>query len=170
MVPFNMEGQILIPLNKMRESNPKLYEAHASKYEGRQELMDEIVPKLNCKWNDVLHFSPINPDIVFQCLLKTGHSPNTEAKFFKVPLTKFKEDQTVIFKYTRDDAEMTEEEIEFLDISKFWPLEELNIATLEWYKRCNEKGQRPLLFHRVPHILTLGNIDISDCEIVGWKA
>ncbi len=67
--PEPFEGTSLIPLNLMDKSSP-LYLGHAKKYEGREELMLEIIPKLNCKWNDVVQFSALNPQIIVQELKK----------------------------------------------------------------------------------------------------
>jgi hypothetical protein len=38
--------------------------------------------------------------------------------------------------------------------------------TIEYYKACKAKGERPLLFHGVPHILYKGTIDTTGLEII----
>ena len=58
--PEPFMGTSLIPLNSM-DRNSALYKNHAEKYIGRENLMLEVIPKLNCKWNDVVQFSTLNP-------------------------------------------------------------------------------------------------------------
>ena len=60
-VPADMSGNILYPLNVMEKINPEIYEKAVKKYEGREYLMREVIPWLNCLWNDVLHFSIVHP-------------------------------------------------------------------------------------------------------------
>ena len=38
MVPQNMQGNTLYPLNDLREVNPKIYKEHKKKYKGREHL------------------------------------------------------------------------------------------------------------------------------------
>jgi hypothetical protein len=62
MVPADMQGTVLHPLNSLKQSHPELYVAKASKYQGREHVMDQFLPTLECAWNDVLHFTAINPE------------------------------------------------------------------------------------------------------------
>ena len=48
----------------MMDRESELYKGHARKYEGREHLMEEIIPILNCKWNDVVQFSALNPQVI----------------------------------------------------------------------------------------------------------
>ncbi|MBK8551651.1 MAG: hypothetical protein IPL53_11555 [Ignavibacteria bacterium] len=61
-VPKNLRGNVLYPLNTLKEIHPDLYEQQASKYAGREHITCQIIPILNCLWNDVLHFSAVNPE------------------------------------------------------------------------------------------------------------
>jgi len=63
IIPDPFHGSSLIPLNQMDLSSD-LYKNYASKYIGREGLMNTMIPKLNCKWNDGIHFSCIDPKIV----------------------------------------------------------------------------------------------------------
>jgi hypothetical protein len=62
--PKNMVGDLLIPLNQLRDKHPMTYAEHVTKYKGREKLLEKTIPLLNCLWNDVLHISPIHPQIV----------------------------------------------------------------------------------------------------------
>lgn len=166
--PHNMVGNILYPLNEMKKTLPEVYISEAAKYKGRESLMEEIVPILNCKWNDVLHFSPIEPSIVYQELVNAGLSPDKDEAFFKVPLEYLDEELTVIYKYENEVGELIPDQFIKLMKNSFRNLSELPAGTKAWYKYCFENKRRPLLFHLVPHILTKSSIDISKCETVFW--
>lgn len=43
----------------------ELYRLYKRKYVGREELMKVLIPILNCKWNDVLHFTAISPQLIY---------------------------------------------------------------------------------------------------------
>ena len=168
MIPLDMMGTSLIPLNRLRDVNIEIYENQKTKYTGREFLMDEIVPKLNCKWNDVLHFTAVEPRIVKESLFASGAKKLPNASFYKIPLTLFNLERTVLYKYTRNDGKFMEDEYEHLNKDNFPVSDSMSGDTLEYYRSCYEQGKKPLLFHRVPHILTMDDIDISRCEILDW--
>ncbi len=60
-VPKNLQGNILYPLNTLKEKHPEIYEQQVSKYVGREHMTQQRIPILDCLWNDVLHFSAVNP-------------------------------------------------------------------------------------------------------------
>ena len=166
--PDHMMGTVLFPLNDMQTTLPEIYKLEKAKYTDRESLMEEIIPFLNCKWNDVLHLSPIDPKIVYQELINAGFSPPKDVLFFKIPLNLINEALTVMYKYENEDRKIVPDQ--FLKFSKeiFENLSELPIGTKNWYKKCAESKKRPLLFHMVPHVLTKSSIDISSCEVFSW--
>ena len=151
---LNMVGSILHPLNELKDALPETYANEAAKYKGREFLMEEIIPILNCKWNDVIHLSPIEPFIVYQELIEAGFSPSKDDLFYKVPLDYLSENLTVIYKYENEDGKFLPDQFVKLVKNSFRNLSELPAGTKEWYKYCSENKKRPLLFHLIPHILT----------------
>ena len=59
VMPDPFIGTSLIPLNQM-DKKGELYKFHSEKYKGRENLMEEVIPLLNCRGNDVVQFSAIN--------------------------------------------------------------------------------------------------------------
>ena len=57
----DMRGDELLPLNRLRDVHPDIYEREAEKYAGREQLRREKVLALDCQWGDVLFFSPVHP-------------------------------------------------------------------------------------------------------------
>jgi len=39
-------------------------------------------------------------------------------------------------------------------------------ATKDYYKEMIGRGKRPLLYHKIPHILYKGTLDITDLPII----
>ena len=50
-----------------RSSN--LYKNNVQKYDEREELLDVRIPLLDCKWNDVVHFSSIDTTLIAKEIL-----------------------------------------------------------------------------------------------------
>ncbi len=104
MVPEDMQGSVLYPLNSLKGINPGLYLSKASKYKGREEVMKNFIPTLECLWNDVLHFSAINPQELKQALVEAGMSPR-EWKFYQLDPNLLDPKQTTIYLYQEKDDE-----------------------------------------------------------------
>jgi len=171
-----MFGNILYPLNTLKEISKETYEFYASKYMGRETLMEQKIPVLNCLWNDVLHCSPIDLRIIYKALIRTGHKVRKN-EFFKIPIGLLKNIKFVKYKFDKEffDREkkayvLTTEDIEPLTIGSYRELNELPNKTIEWYKWCaeNNKGIH-LLFRYIPHILVKGNIPIKEVDVSDWS-
>jgi len=52
-VPKQLEGNILYPLNILKDKCPEVYEKEVSKYVGREHVKENRIPAFNCLWNDV---------------------------------------------------------------------------------------------------------------------
>ncbi len=83
-VPKNLQGNILYPLNVLKDKYPDIYAQHISKYIGREHIMQQRISALNCLWNDVLHFSPVHPKEVKQALIDAGRNPDFTMNCYQV--------------------------------------------------------------------------------------
>ncbi len=173
-----MFGNILYPLNTLREINKDIYEFHTSKYiHHRKTLLELKIPVLNCLWIDVLHCSPIDLRIIYKALIRTGHKVRN-IEFFKIPIELLKNIKFVKYKFEKEffDREekaysvLTAEDIEPLTIGSYRELNELPNKTIEWYKWCAENNKGiPLLFRYIPHIFVKGNIPIKEVDVCDWS-
>lgn len=165
-VPKNMQGSILYPLNVLKTSNPEVYAAEVKKYEGREKILSAKVPPLDCLWNDVLHFTAVAPNELKANLAKADIELPSVA-WFKIPVDRILGEKSIAFTYRRDVSKIPE----FNEYETFDPVR-MNIyrtvppETIEYYKEMKAKGYRPLLFHRVPHILYKGSVDTTGLEVV----
>lgn len=177
MVPNQMVGDKLIPLNSLKTTHPDLYEKYTEKYLNhpeRSKLLQRSIPKLNCLWNDVIHFLPLHPYFVFNALSNLGIKTKENVTFYKIPIELLAHNKNAIYLYSKEkykgpSASIVDEEIEFLNINAYQELKEIPTDTLNYYKTENEKGNKFGLFPFIPHILSLGEVEVKDSEIVAWN-
>lgn len=172
--PEPMLGNQLIPLNHMDKTSD-LYKGHAKKYEGREELPEQTIPILNCKWNDVVQFSALDPRIIVNELKKyqTDLKLN-RTTFFKVPISEIiKNHKAVIF--DRDNSRgkgsfaIMDHEVQVLSQDNYKELQEVPLETIEYWKRVKEEGGKYLFFPYITHVMVEGIIDVSGFEQVQFN-
>ena len=161
-VPHNLTGNILYPLNVLKDKHPDLYAAHARKYQGRQHLMTTKMPILDCLWNDVLHFSPVHPGTIRDALIKTGHRWQSTCWFvINTKTCNFTADNSIFYFPGKTPSWR---HFKPFDTGKIAGMRNLTEETITYYEQCARDNKRPLLFAHIPHILYKGNIqlDIAD--------
>jgi hypothetical protein len=167
MVPDDMHGNTLHPLNSLADLNPDLYLSKKKKYKDREHVMEQFIPTLKCVWNDVLHFSAINPVELKKALIESGMDPK-EMKFYQIDPNLLNPKNTTIYLYqekSNEDAMNSKNFLEY-DPEKLAEHSALSQATKDYYREKNSNSERPLLFVGINHILHKGSIDISDLPII----
>lgn len=72
-VPDDLRGDTLLPLNRLREAHPDLYERYIAKYRGRADGGPlRPIPPLGCANGHVLMFSPVHPADIRAALAEIG--------------------------------------------------------------------------------------------------
>ncbi|SDH95101.1 hypothetical protein SAMN04487975_11051 [Planococcus glaciei] len=178
MVPKKMMGNRLIPLNQLKSINEELYEEYKQKYfnhPDRPKLLERSVPKLDCLWNDVLHFLPLHPYHIYQGLQSLGIPVKSDVLFFQIPVEQLKENPNALYHYPKESyggpaAPIQFENIELIDIRKYKMLETLPEAALAYYKEENEQGRGFGMFAYIPHLLSLGEVDVAKVDIINWSS
>jgi hypothetical protein len=162
-----MEGDTLHPLNQLKEIFPELYNKQVSKYKGREIVMEQFIPTLGCYWNDVLHLSAIHPKDVKKALVEAGLEYDITIRCYQLDSNVLEKENTTIYFSGDIPSErmkaknFTEYKVDELDKYSFLPQE-----TVDYYREEIKENRRPLLFHKAPHILYKGSIDIKHCSIV----
>ena len=173
MKPDPFEGTSLVPLNQM-DVDSELYKRNIQKYKGREDLMSGVIPKLKCKWNDVVQFSALDPQIIIESLRKIrGDFEMVRKDYFKVHLGQILgRYEAVVFDRTLKQKkglfQINDEEVEHLDRS----YAEKSIVpreTTRYWESVKENGGVYLMFPYVPHILVKGTIDITEFEVCSIK-
>jgi len=165
MKPLDLNGDSLIPLNQIRKFDQALYEKKVKKYKGRENLLNLIIPKLNCKWNDVLFFSPVHPQIIKE-LREELHlkwnlfnwyelNPNDIPAFEKKSVIYDSEEKQ------KGDFSINEKEIIPFTLDKLKKYRKIPNSTRQHYKNMKAQDEPIFTFYQIPHILFKGVIPIS---------
>lgn len=170
-LPGNMKGDVLYPLNALREIEPSVYDEHVAKYQGREALLTHVIPPLGALWNDVLHLSPVHPAQVRDGLVAAGFPWWLEGiDCLEIDAGRIGLDRSnSCLRHSRvpsdprpadgDPYELYSPEAISLHI-------EMPREVLEYYKACFEAGQRPLLFQGITHVLFKGTIRIKNAVVI----
>ena len=168
MVPRNMKGDKLFPLNELKNKYPKIYDEARKKYIGREKVMKQKVHYLNCLWNDCIHFTAVHPRKIIHALKKTGSPIKRKVKWFKINPSLLNPEKTIIYLYKPLPSNQRETKKNFTGynpklLNKY---NKITQKTIDYYKKCYKEKRRPLLFVLIPHILHKGSINITKCEII----
>lgn len=164
-VPQQIIGHRLMPLNQMQAVNPELCGQYLQKYKSRQEILQKRVPLLDCLWNDVVHFLPLQPEKVFGLQVELGLTPDMPAyKFFKIDLAQLDPNKTVVYFKTALGEQNTE--VKWLRDVDLSTIQEVPEATKNYYQSLIGTGERPFNYQFIPHVLYKGSLDISKARII----
>ncbi len=172
----NMVGDKLIPLNKLKDIYPEAYNEHVKKYDGREKLLKKRVPILDCLWNDVLHFSPINPQLILDVYNREDLVPESRKgevfEVYKIPIQRLPEELTICFQSFNYDFDKFDPVL-----NKFWEFkldeykELLKVPEKQievWHN--DKKAERVLFwFSHIMHILSKTEVDVTNCEVIQCK-
>lgn len=171
--PDPFVGTSLVPLIQM-DKNSDLFKNHARKYIGRESLMDEVIPSLNCKWNDVVQFSALDPQVIVDELKKI--QPDlilVRPSYFKINIDDIIEKyEAVIFQSrggkNKGDFGIADDEITLLTQS-YRELREVPEQTIQYWIKAKKNNDKLLWFPFIQHILIKGVIETSRFEICQLK-
>lgn len=174
MMPENMQEDGLYPLNVLKSIYPDLYAIHIKKYNDhptRSTLLSRTIPKLNCKWNDVVQCSPIHPHYIYLALTERYAQVKPDKKFFQIPVNTLPAVPIAVYTSNPErspNEAITDDEVSMFDRSFYQELDALPERTLRWYDCLAEQGRIGAFFVGVPHIMVYGTIDVSDVTIIEW--
>lgn len=168
MVPNDMRGHVLFPLNDLKKRFPDLYAEEAKKYEGRARIMDQRVFPLNCLWNDVLHLTAVEPAELVRALVTSGRKAEEPLSFFKIHIARLDPSLLTVFLFTQTERGSTPGPDEFTPYDPNYHTEYATIPeiTKDYFRQMYVEGKKPLRFKNVPHILYKGPIDVTGTEIL----
>lgn len=172
--PMPFVGTSLIPLNSM-DKDSDLYKGHARKYIGREDLMDGTIPMLNCKWNDVVQFSALDPQIIVNELAKYQEDLKLlRTNYFKIHIKDIiSKHEAIVFdrrtSVKKGDFTIYEDEVQGLSEDSYQELSEVPKQTIAYWKRVKSHGGKFLWFPFITHIMVKGIIDTKDFELCELK-
>lgn len=177
MKPNDMKGNELIPLNQLKGNYPELYDQYIVKYSNhpkRSKLLTREIELLDCLWNDVVFLMPVHPAKIFKALSDLDIKVKRELEFYEIPVTKLKDNQNAVYYYSKEyekgpDKELDSRDIDILNVEEFKMLEEVPRDSIEYWERESKTGSPYGMFPYIPHILSKGNLDVSDCRVIKWN-
>jgi len=154
-----------MPLSQIKRYHKIIYEKAAKKYEGREDLLKRIIPKLNCYWNDVLFFSPIHPqklknlfnevELKWKLFDWYEFNPNDISDFTK---------SAVIYnsiEKQKGDFSISESEIIPFSLNELKNYQEIPETAKRYYNSMKALGERIFIFNMIPQILYKGVIPLA---------
>jgi hypothetical protein len=165
--PFR--GSAILPLSHLKTAHPDLHQREAAKYRGRETLMAEMVHPLGCAWNDVVHLSPISPKLIFDALAALGYLAPHRREWWTIPIEIIRGKPSAWFRsrayYPGETYEFAPTDYEVFDWSTYEELSVIPAQTLKYYRWCIARGDRPLLFNGIPHVLVKNAIDTAELGV-----
>lgn len=168
-VPKAMSGAILYPLNQLKSIYPDSFAVAVAKYSGREHIMEQPIPTLNCLWNDAIHLTAIPPASYSNALAQAGlsHEP---VSYYQIDPKLLNAELMTVYIYTNlalgKDALKNEQDFKPFDLKNLQKYSVIPESTLQYYKDVSAKNERPLLNHGVTHIFYKGTISVEGIPIV----
>lgn len=170
-IPADMRGSILYPLNVLKNKHPEVYNEELRKYKGREHVLNQRIPTLNCYWNDVIFLTAVHPQKLYDLRRKIGFSQiSSPIAFFEVNPLNLDIDKLSVFLFHKDEdwknqlppTEFTS--FNMSDISKYSHIPDV---TKEYFRELYNQGAReriPLFFRYTPHILYRGALETKNLK------
>jgi hypothetical protein len=177
-VPPALHGKTLYPLFELREKLPQVFGKEILKYGDhpkRKELPYKTIPKLGCTRGEVLHCSPIHPNLVFQALKSVFPEGNRSVKFFCIPIEKIAGKQLCLFDMNHPDYEFGLEEdppsaFELITSSTYREIKLVPPEAFSFYDEWKVRGERGAPpWGKIPHVFVSGTIDIDGLNVIDWR-
>ena len=177
MVPKNMSGNYLMPLNRLKDLDENLYAQYNSKYDDHPErafLLERKIPVLDCLWNDAVHFSTLHPHLIYKELKKLDLNLKNDLKFYRIPIDDLESNDNVLYHYNKKyydgpESPIAIENIELLNIDDYVELNKIPEDTLKYFQEESKNDNRMGMFHFVPHVLSKGKVPVEGAEVIKWN-
>lgn len=169
--PQDLTGNVLLPFSQLPTD---LQKNSKGKYFNRPHTQQIDIPRLNCKWQDVLFLTAVSPEKIAQTLKENGLKvPSSLSSYYAIPLQILDLDKTLVYWYNKpfpQQGGLPEDEL--IELSKggltekqILDLQIIPRATIDYYRECQRKGEKPLLWCHIPHVLYKGRIDTTNTSI-----
>lgn len=162
-VPQNQKGDIIYPLNQLKEKFPDIYKTQLAKYDDIEEKDVEIPGFGN--WNDCVNLMPVSPGLVKKELEKYGHDTNWQWRFYRIDPEKLDNSKLIIMTMTEANGVLERKFMPFSRVA-FEKYCHIGEATRNIFQKAKENHEQPNTFARVPHMLYKDSINTTNLDIV----
>ncbi len=167
----SFKGDTIYPLSTLETEKPSIYKQQMKKYEGREKQPLIRIDCLDCQWRDCINFSALNPLKIFQMeelLGIPGYKRGEDVEILKFNIKDFKDFDFCLY----DDNKNPKKTGAYKKIKpgSYKEQEFVPTETAKYFAESKEKGELPLLFSNVNHILVKGNVPLEWAEVIQFKA
>lgn len=165
-VPANMHGNVLYPLNRLKDIDEDLYNLYAEGYKDRQKLRETNVPILNCLWNDTLFFSPVHPQKLYDLAKEFGLQDQWRFKkffAFKIRTNIMLDNAVVFYRVGKEMNAMVYRPAIEVKISE---LDRIPGLTRAYYESVANQHTDLFPYQLVPQLLYKGEVDTSNVKVI----
>lgn len=94
--------------------------------------------------------------------------------FYEIPTNKLIENKNAIYFYNKENyngpaKDIPDEEVQIIDIISYQECSSLPSDTLAYFTVEHKKGVNFGMFAYIPHILSLGNINVKGVNKINWS-
>lgn len=158
----DLRGREILPLNRLRELHPDLYEREAAKYSYRPQTVDNPVHPLGCRWGDVVFLSPVHPAPIFDALHEAGRVGPTTLTYWTIEADLLDPDHTCILLKRHDPLFRPQPASDYLAYSPATVATLTTPSTKALDRLRNLNATEPLLpWADIPHVLHRGPIAVN---------
>ena len=162
-VPVHQAGDIIYPLNQLKEKYPDIYKQQFAKYDSIKEK-DVEIPGFGF-WNDCVNLMPVNPGLVKTELEKYSHDTSWGWIFYKIDAETLDPKKLIIMVSSDRNGKISRRFIPFSEVA-FDKYCHIGEATRKVFQEAKNSNEQPNTFARVPHVLYKDSINTQDLEIV----
>ncbi len=141
-----------------------------------------IIPKLDCRWNDVLHFTIIHPHDIYKELIEAGYELGKPVIFFEVPLERLASSPRAVYHTPSPILEERSFSVAnqapdlVIDPNMVQLPGEIDFTyptfpahTKAYFQFERQHGRSPLLFNGLPHFLLQASLETSGLPTIDWR-
>lgn len=159
-----VRGDAILPLNRLRERYPDLYEMHRAKHAATPDVPTHVIEPLGCTRGDVVFLSPVHPAPLFAALQRCGKAIG-DGEPWILPAARLDPDRTIIRLMRAGADGHTPDPCRADDYLPFTTatLRAVDRVTLDAVRRLEslEPDDPWLPWVDVPHVLHRGPIPVS---------
>lgn len=164
LLTADMRESVLLPLAMLKTTYPELHAIAWQKHLGRPWLPHASVSPLDCRWCDVVCLSPL---VIYRELAGLGRRWGQPPRWFPIDASALRDLPATSFIPPPRLASDTARRLAFQPFAIEGATEPQTLppATRLHFRAALKLRRRPLLFHRVPHVLVRGAVDVTHAVI-----
>jgi len=162
VLPANLVGSHLLPLNQLRSLYPDVASVAMRRYQGREKLLQRQIPQLGCKWSDTVSLSLTSPETL-RSLAKELGLPWKPRIWVAIDPHTLDSGHSILYPSRRRTpwSPDTSQDFEPYRIENLASYQSVELTREDW-AQAKSNGTPMLLFSSVPSVLYRGNIDITN--------